>query len=120
MPDNIHSLERPLKALANRRRLAILGYLKRRPEATVGEISGAIKLSFKSTSKHLAILAAADMVERDQRSLHEQNYRNNRRDNTYGVCRLVLFRKKEGCDAGDDRGGTYEYVMVRQAHQIII
>ena len=69
MPDNIHSLERPLKALANRRRLAILGYLKRRPEATVGEISGAIKLSFKSTSKHLAILAAADMVERDQRSL---------------------------------------------------
>ncbi len=66
---NNHILERTLKALANRRRLAILEYLKRQPEATVGEVSSAIKLSFKSTSKHLAILAAADMVERDQRSL---------------------------------------------------
>lgn len=66
---NNHHLERTLKALANRRRLAILGHLKRQPEATVGEIAGAIKLSFKSTSKHLAILATADMVDRDQRSL---------------------------------------------------
>lgn len=69
MSNNNHNLERALKALANRRRLAILSHLKRQPEATVGEIAGAIKLSFKSTSKHLAILAAADMVNRDQRSL---------------------------------------------------
>ena len=62
-------LERPLKALANRRRLAILKYLKQEREAPVGEIAGAIRLSFKATSKHLAILAAADIVEREQRSL---------------------------------------------------
>ena len=62
-------LEKPLKALANRRRLAILKYLKQQHEAPVGEIAGAIRLSFKATSKHLAVLAAADIVERDQRSL---------------------------------------------------
>lgn len=62
-------LERSLKALANRRRLAILKYLKEQREAPVGEIAGAIRLSFKATSKHLAVLAAADIVERDQRGL---------------------------------------------------
>ncbi len=62
-------LERTLKALANRRRLAILQYLKQNKEAPVGEIAHEIKLSFKATSKHLGILSAADMVEKDQRSL---------------------------------------------------
>lgn len=62
-------LERTLKALANRRRLAILKYLKTRREAPVGEIAGEIRLSFKATSKHLAILAAANLVDREQRSL---------------------------------------------------
>jgi len=62
-------LERTLKALANRRRLAILAYLKKEREAPVGEIAGAIRLSFKSTSKHLAVLFAADLVDRDQREL---------------------------------------------------
>ena len=62
-------LERPLKALANRRRLAILKYLKINREAAVGEIADSIRLSFKATSKHLGVLAAADIVERDQRSV---------------------------------------------------
>ncbi|OGZ01855.1 MAG: hypothetical protein A3A43_03325 [Candidatus Liptonbacteria bacterium RIFCSPLOWO2_01_FULL_56_20] len=62
-------LEKQLKALANRRRLAILKYLKSKREASVGDIAEEISLSFKSTSKHLAVLAALDIVERDQRSL---------------------------------------------------
>jgi DNA-binding transcriptional ArsR family regulator len=62
-------LEKQLKALANRRRLAILKYLKSKREAPVGDIAHEINLSFKSTSKHLAVLAALDIVERDQRSL---------------------------------------------------
>ncbi|MDP3974830.1 MAG: metalloregulator ArsR/SmtB family transcription factor [Candidatus Jorgensenbacteria bacterium] len=66
---DIRILERTLKALANRRRLAILSYLKAEREAPVGEIAGAIRLSFKSTSKHLAVLFAADLVDRDQREL---------------------------------------------------
>ena len=62
-------LERTLKALANRRRLAILAYLKRNREASVTEIAAAIKLSMKATSKHLRVLLLADIVEREQRSL---------------------------------------------------
>ena len=62
-------LERELKALANRRRLAIIKFLRQNKEATVGDIAEAIRLSFKSTSKHLAVLKAVDVVEYDQRSL---------------------------------------------------
>ena len=60
--------EKMLKAFANRRRLAIVKYLKR-GEATVGEIAEEINLSFKSTSRHLTVLQTADILERDQRSL---------------------------------------------------
>ncbi|MFN3301899.1 MAG: ArsR/SmtB family transcription factor [Patescibacteria group bacterium] len=62
-------LERILKALANGRRLAIIKYLKNHKEASVGEIAEEIRLSFKSTSKHLGILMAADLVDKNQRSL---------------------------------------------------
>lgn len=62
-------LERVLKAVANKRRLAILRFLKKRKEATVGSIAEAIKLSFKSTSRHLGVLSAADLLDREQRSL---------------------------------------------------
>ena len=61
-------MEKILKALANRRRLAILKYLKSRRQASVGEIAGAIKLSFRATSKHLIILSVADILDKEQRS----------------------------------------------------
>jgi len=62
-------LEKILKAIANRRRLAIIRYLKRVKVSTVGDIAEQIQLSFKATSKHLAVLHAADIVEREQISL---------------------------------------------------
>ncbi len=62
-------LEKIMKAFANRRRLAILKYLKKSGEASVSEIAGEINLSFKATSKHLGILAATDILEKEQRSL---------------------------------------------------
>lgn len=62
-------LERILKALANKRRLAIVRFLRKEKEATVGDIAETIKLSFKATSKHLGILASADIVDKEQRSL---------------------------------------------------
>ena len=65
----MRKLEKILKALANRRRLAILKYLKENKEAPVGEIAHEIDLSFKSTSKHLGVLSAVDIIEKDQRSL---------------------------------------------------
>lgn len=61
--------ERVLKALANRRRLAILRYLSKEKEAKVGAIAASIKLSFKATSRHLRQLDASDIVERNQRGL---------------------------------------------------
>ena len=61
--------ERIMKALANRRRLAILRFLKTKKEANVGDIAEEIKLSFKATSKHLGVLSAAGIVDREQRSL---------------------------------------------------
>lgn len=69
--------ERSMKALANRRRLAILRFLKKGREkekkkgmeASVGDIAEEIRLSFKATSKHLGILSAASIVDREQRSL---------------------------------------------------
>ena len=62
-------LEKIYKALANRRRLAIIKFLKKQREASVGQIAEYLKLSFKSTSRHLAILRASDVLDKEQRGL---------------------------------------------------
>ena len=61
--------EKLLKALANRRRLAIVKYLNKNSKASVGGVAREIKLSFKATSKHLGLLRAADIVDREQVNL---------------------------------------------------
>ena len=61
-------LERVFKAFANRRRIAIILYLKKKKEASVGDIAAELKLSIKSTSRHLSVLSAAGILESDQRS----------------------------------------------------
>jgi len=66
---NINQAEKTLKALANRRRLKIIEYLGGGKKASVSELAGHLKLSFKSTSKHLLILRNADIVESEQVSL---------------------------------------------------
>ena len=68
-PMDDRRFERSLKALANGRRLSILRLLKKRKELSVTDIAEKIRLSFRSTSRHLAILSAAEIVEREQRSL---------------------------------------------------
>lgn len=60
--------ERILKALANRRRLTIVEFLKKRRDASVTAIAAELKLSLKATSKHLALLSAAGILEKEQRS----------------------------------------------------
>ena len=62
-------LERIFKVFGNRRRIAIVVYLRKKKEATVGDVAEHINLSFKATSKHLIILANAGVVESEQRSL---------------------------------------------------
>lgn len=61
--------EKILKALANHRRLQIIKFIKDKKQATVGIIASHIKLSFKSTSKHLAVLYGAGIVEKEQKNL---------------------------------------------------
>lgn len=67
-------LEKPLKALANRRRLAIITFLKKSKEGSVGDIAEAIRLSFKATSRHLRLLTSADILDREQRGLEMYYY----------------------------------------------
>ncbi len=67
---SMREMEKSLKAFANRRRLAILKYLKASGEASVGVIAAEIKLSFKATSKHLGVLSTVDIVEKNQKSSH--------------------------------------------------
>lgn len=62
-------LEKIYKAVANRRRIAILRYLKS-GNATVGEVAKAIKLSLKSTSRHLQVLAGVGLIVAEQRGLY--------------------------------------------------
>ena len=62
--------EKILKALANKRRLGILKYVKEQKQASVKDIAVAINLSFKSTSRHLVILSAAGTLEKEQKSLN--------------------------------------------------
>lgn len=61
--------EKTLKALANRRRLQIIKYIKNKRTATVTAIAEHLKLSFKSTSKHLAVLFSAGILDKEQKSL---------------------------------------------------
>ena len=67
---DLSATERIFKALANRRRIAIVRFLKGHKEASVGDIAHEIKLSFRATSKHLTILTSVAILEREQRSLN--------------------------------------------------
>ncbi len=51
------------KALGNERRCLILKHIFSKKELTVGQISQLIKLSFKSTSRHLSVLSSVDLVD---------------------------------------------------------
>jgi DNA-binding transcriptional ArsR family regulator len=67
---NYKELETLFKALGSRRRLTILYYIVNHRECTVGDIAEDIHLSIKSTSKHLALLAKAGILEREQNGMH--------------------------------------------------
>ncbi len=62
-------IEQIMKALANKRRAHILTVLAKEKKLAVGEISKRIKLSFRSTSKHLTLMYKAGIVDREQASL---------------------------------------------------
>jgi len=63
---NIKNLGRKFKALGNERRLRIIEVLLKHKKLAVGEISGKIQLSFRSTSRHLKVLESAGFVSWEQ------------------------------------------------------
>jgi len=58
--------EKILKALANKRRIAILKLLHKQKEINVTELAEGIDLSFRATSQHLHVLENAGFVETRQ------------------------------------------------------
>lgn len=84
--------EKILKALANRRRITILQYLKDKGTANVGDIARHIKLSFRSTSRHLATLYAADLVKK-RNSSNFIYYRINSKDKLIKKAAALIFKK---------------------------
>ena len=58
------------KALGNERRFLILKYIFNNKELTVTQIRELINLSFKSSSRHLAVLINADLVKVRQINLN--------------------------------------------------
>ena len=65
----MRKLERLMKALANRRRMEIIRYLFQHKKSTVGILSEHLKLSFKSTSKHLGSLKSTEIIDGEQSGL---------------------------------------------------
>lgn len=59
----LRSLEKLYKAVANKRRLALLQILSRHRDLSVMDLADKIKLTFRSTSKHLQVLAGEGLVE---------------------------------------------------------
>ncbi len=59
-------LEKLFRAFANSSRIKILQLLKKEKNISVAEIAEKTKFSYKATSKHLAILYSADIVDRKQ------------------------------------------------------
>ncbi|MBI5465736.1 MAG: winged helix-turn-helix transcriptional regulator [Candidatus Kerfeldbacteria bacterium] len=60
---------RLFKSLGNDRRLKIISLLRGRAEMSVGEIAQQLKLSLKSTSRHLLLLEQVGLLNREQRGL---------------------------------------------------
>ncbi|MEK7613800.1 MAG: metalloregulator ArsR/SmtB family transcription factor [Patescibacteria group bacterium] len=82
-------LEKVYKAVANRRRIAILRYLKS-GSATVGEVAKAIKLSLKSTSHHLQLLSSTGFVVSEQHGLY-MHYTLNLKSDSFRIVRSEIL-----------------------------
>lgn len=64
---NDKDLERLHKALANRRRIAIVRLLKQKRDGDLTALSAHLKLGYKSTSKHMSQLCAAGILDKETR-----------------------------------------------------
>ena len=89
---SVKLLEKTFKALANKKRLDILYLLFKEKHMAVVDIAESIKLSQKSTSKHLFALYHAEFLDKERiRGL--TIYRINDKLNDEGKFLIVLLRK---------------------------
>ena len=72
--DNIRTIEKQMKALAGRKRLLILAYLKRHKFATVSDLARELKSKVFAISQHLRVLRTLEIV-RDNRLGRSVAYR---------------------------------------------
>lgn len=63
---DMYHIEKMFKAVANKRRLATLQLLTRRKSISVNDLADYLKLSFRSASKHLYVLAHEGFVEAER------------------------------------------------------
>ncbi len=91
----MRKLERVLKGLANRRRLAIVKLLMGERDLAVGDIAAAIRLSEKSTSKHLRILTHVGALEHDQKSRYMFYRIANGPDSTLAKLFAIIAHSRE-------------------------
>lgn len=66
---DLKNLEKINKAIGNNKRLLILQLLKNGKRKSVSWIAEKLKLSIKSTSKHLLILKNVNLLDSEQESL---------------------------------------------------
>ena len=59
---SFRQLERIVRGFSNHRRIEILDLLKKTPELSVVEISGRLKINFKTASEHLRRLAISGLI----------------------------------------------------------
>lgn len=59
-------LEKLLRGLGNRRRLAILQLILKHKRLSVGDLAAGIKLSFRSTSRHLRLMRQLELLDHEQ------------------------------------------------------
>lgn len=62
----MREIARQLKALGNERRLKLITLLIRQSPRSVGSLAEGLRLSFRSTSRHLQVLKHAGFVESEQ------------------------------------------------------
>ena len=58
----IKNISKNLKAISNIQRLKIIGFLKKTKSSNISEISDFLKLSYRSTDKHLQILKNVEII----------------------------------------------------------
>ncbi|MBU4143010.1 winged helix-turn-helix domain-containing protein [Patescibacteria group bacterium] len=59
---SFYQLERIVRGFSNHRRIEILELLKKSPELAVVEVSGRLKINFKTAAEHIRRLAITGLV----------------------------------------------------------